>query len=122
MEAWNDVILRIVNHVFVKVISSVWAIYTVPYVQDVLFIFIESLTIVLYEQDLLVMQYSLSSSNNERSNGVLLRSDFDKIFSSSFHILGDPEVTANLYCNFAKVAWFLAYVCGNFWVTQFVFL
>ena len=33
-------------------------------------------------------------------------------------ILGDPEVTANLYCNFAYPYWegcgFAVYICGNF--------
>ena len=39
------------------------------------------------------------------------------------NILGDPEATANLYCNFSYpylegcVIWSI-YICGNFWVTQ----
>ena len=40
-------------------------------------------------------------------------------------LLGDPEGTANLYCVIlriciGKVAWFAVYICGNFWVTQYV--
>ena len=40
------------------------------------------------------------------------------------YILGDPEVTANLYCNFPYPYWegcviCSIYICGNFWVTQY---
>jgi len=37
--------------------------------------------------------------------------------------LGDPEVTANLYCTLAYPYWegcmiCSTYICGDFWVTQ----
>ena len=41
-------------------------------------------------------------------------------------LLGDPEVTTNLYCNFAYLYWegcvicSIYFICGNFWVTQYV--
>ena len=38
-------------------------------------------------------------------------------------LLGDPEVTANLYCNFAYPYWEGCVICSiylqNFWVTQY---
>ena len=42
---------------------------------------------------------------------------------SFLNILNDPEITANLYCNLRicieKVAWFVVYICGNLWTTQY---
>ena len=40
------------------------------------------------------------------------------------YLMGDPEITANLYCNCVciwKVAWFVVYICGNLWTTQYIF-
>ena len=38
------------------------------------------------------------------------------------NILGDPEITANLYCNFAFLYWedagFEVYICGYLWTNQ----
>ena len=38
-------------------------------------------------------------------------------------VLGDPEITANMYCSFAYLYWegcliCSIYICGNFWVTH----
>ena len=42
---------------------------------------------------------------------------------SAVELLGDPEVTAKLYCNFAYPYWegcvCAVYICVNFWVTQY---
>ena len=35
-------------------------------------------------------------------------------------LLGDPEVTGNLYCNFVYLYWEGCVICSNFWVTQYV--
>ena len=57
---------------------------------------------------------------------------FYKIFFENLHfrvtlswiLLGDPKVTANLYCHFAYPYWegcvISVYICGNFWVTQYI--
>ena len=42
------------------------------------------------------------------------------------YVLGDPEVTPNLYCNFAYLYWegcviCMVYICGNFWIAQYVY-
>ena len=37
-------------------------------------------------------------------------------------MLGDPEVTANIYCNYAtfpiQISKITVQICGNFWVPQ----
>ena len=49
-----------------------------------------------------------------------------RIYRHFKRILGDPEVTAYLYCNFVYPYWeacrFAVYICGNFWVTQYVLI
>ena len=40
--------------------------------------------------------------------------------NSEFYLLVDPEVTANLYLNFAYPYWEGCVICSNFWVTQYV--
>ena len=39
-------------------------------------------------------------------------------------LLGDPEITTDLYCNFAYLYWegcvFAVYICGNLWTTQYM--
>ena len=55
-------------------------------------------------------------------SGVMWAKNYTLLFP--WYVLGDPEVTANLYCILriciVKVAWFAVYICGNFWVTQHI--
>ena len=41
-------------------------------------------------------------------------------FSPIEALLGDPEVTANLYCNFAYPHWEGYVICSYLWVTQYL--
>ena len=41
-----------------------------------------------------------------------------KVISYLQYILGDPEVTTNLYCNFVYLYWEGCVICRHFWVTQ----